>query len=273
MVRGCQYAAVVAAGVTVASAWACGSFEAAPVAEDGGSALDAAGDGGTTPSPAVGPVVLYTFAEGSGTTVKDVSGVEPALDLVIDDPTAVAWNDAGLTLFGGGTRVSSVANATKLEGPCLANGFTAEAWVRPDSASYQGPARILTYSVDVVDTRFFIAAGQKESPTTGDRWVLRVGSTTGEVGVESEGALTTSPHHVVAVVRPGTNAALYVDGVTRASTPLAGAVVLAPAPLAIGGETGAVDRRFTGTYSRVAIHCRAFSTDEVRAAYDAGSGH
>src|SRR5687768_17018209 len=125
MVRGCTFAAFVA--VAVASAWACGSF--GPAAGDGGR--DAAADGGGV-TPGTAPVLLYTFAEGSGTTVKDVSGLEPALDLVIGDPAAVAWSNAGLSLLAGGTRVSSVVPATKLDGACVASGITAEVWVRPD---------------------------------------------------------------------------------------------------------------------------------------------
>jgi hypothetical protein len=269
-----------AAFVAVSSAVACGSFGAAPTTADAGStspdgagAGDAGADRGSSATTDAGPVVLYTFAEGSGTTVKDVSGVAPALDLVIDDQSAAAWSGAGLSLIGSGARVSTVVSATKLDGACIANGFTAEVWVRPDKASYEGPARILTHSVKVDDTRFFIGAGQNSAATASDRWVFRVASAAGDVGVDSVGALTSDLHHVVGVVRPNADATLYVDAVPRATALVASALAWAPAPLVLGGEIGAVDRRFTGTYARVAIHCRAFSAEDVRAAYDAGSGH
>jgi hypothetical protein len=46
-------------------------------------------------SLATGPQVLYTFREGSGTTVHDVSGVGAPLDLEISDGSAVSWISGG----------------------------------------------------------------------------------------------------------------------------------------------------------------------------------
>ncbi|MDO8629767.1 MAG: hypothetical protein Q7R41_04680, partial [Phycisphaerales bacterium] len=48
-----------------------------------------------------GLVALYTFKEGSGTNVTDVSGVGTPLNLVIPNPAAMRW------LPGGGISIDS----------------------------------------------------------------------------------------------------------------------------------------------------------------------
>lgn len=75
-------------------------------------AVDAAPDGGaTTPSSDAGEdapsgritaglAVLYTFREGSGAVVKDVSGLAPQHTLIAQDANAAAWNQEGLTFSG-----------------------------------------------------------------------------------------------------------------------------------------------------------------------------
>lgn len=92
--------------------------------------------------------VLYDFSAGMGGTVFDRSGLIPALDLTINDPTAVTW------LAGGGLSVDSPTAlvtpnpATRLGTALRASeALTVEAWVMPAAGVDQfGPARIVAYS-------------------------------------------------------------------------------------------------------------------------------
>src|SRR5690606_9253249 len=49
---------------------------------------------------------LYTFAEGTGETVRDLSGADAPLNLTISDPSAVRWSEQGLTI-NSSTRILS----------------------------------------------------------------------------------------------------------------------------------------------------------------------
>jgi hypothetical protein len=92
--------------------------------------------------------ILYRFNEGKGAVVRDVSGIEPALDLHVQDTGAVAWREDGLQ-----TR-QAVLIATQRPAERLAtavrasNALTVEAWITPAAVVQPGPARIVTLSRD-----------------------------------------------------------------------------------------------------------------------------
>ena len=105
----------------------------------------AAGVSGEPPAP----LALYTFREGSGPTVKDVSGKGAPLDLVIDSPVAVRWLPGGGLAVTAKVIVASPGPAAKLTAAVKQSGaFTLETWVKPADATQTGPARIVTLSKD-----------------------------------------------------------------------------------------------------------------------------
>jgi len=105
------------------------------------------GAGGTQPSASRtrdGLVALYTF-EGSGATARDVSGVEPALDLNL--------YGSGLSRIPGGIKFSGTDNpiavssgpARKIiEGVKQENQITVEIWMKSTQSCQKGPARLFS---------------------------------------------------------------------------------------------------------------------------------
>ncbi|MCK4471729.1 MAG: hypothetical protein KAW49_08070, partial [Anaerolineae bacterium] len=91
--------------------------------------------------------VLYTFQEGSGTTVHDVSGVDPPLDLTVKDEGNVDWIPGGGLSINSSTIVASAGTATKIINACkTSDEISIEVWVKPADTTQDGPARIVTLS-------------------------------------------------------------------------------------------------------------------------------
>jgi len=109
-----------------------------------------------------GLVVLYTFEEGSGRTVHDVSGAGPPLDLTIEDRWAVSWIPGGGLSIDSPTIVASADAATKVINSCRAvDEISIEAWLKPaDAASGErSPARIVTLSKNKSKRNFSLGQG------------------------------------------------------------------------------------------------------------------
>ena len=66
-----------------------------------------------------GLVALYTFKEGNGNIVHDVSGVGAALDLEVANPAAISWLPDGGISFDAQILVASQDPATKIVEDCL----------------------------------------------------------------------------------------------------------------------------------------------------------
>ena len=110
------------------------------------------------PRVSEGLQVLYTFGEGSGTTIHDVAGVGPSLDLTLESETAVSWIAGGGLSIVSPTRLTSTGPAQKvIDGARASNEITLEAWVKPENQDYDGPARIITLSSDVHHRHFQLA--------------------------------------------------------------------------------------------------------------------
>ena len=76
--------------------------------------------------------VLYTFQEGAGNIVRDVSGIEPRLDLKIVSSSQPLWQ-AGLLKVEAGTLLRSEAPAQKIINACkTTKEITLELWIKPD---------------------------------------------------------------------------------------------------------------------------------------------
>ncbi|MBN1675762.1 MAG: FecR domain-containing protein [Kiritimatiellae bacterium] len=251
------------------------------------------------PSARAGPArtgeglqALYTFREGRGRTVRDVSGIGRPLDLTIPDEQAVQWlPDGGLTVRAP-TLIASQAPAAKITETCRgSNAFSVEVWIRPASVTQggtptTGPARIVTVSaehrVDGLIARNFML-GQ-----WADRYDLRVRTTgtdpAGNPGVSSaRGAARARLTHLVLTRDAAGVVRGYVDGgpvperiavetARETQAPRIGGTLARWDPrlrLALANEF-AEPRAWCGEYHLVAIYCRALSPAEIRAHFNAG---
>jgi hypothetical protein len=234
-------------------------------------ATDDDGDGGPPRPPRVtaGLVALYDFDEGSGTIVRDKSGVPPALDLSGSAP-AMRWVAGGLQLTAA-TQVSSSGNAQKIIAACQATSeVTFEAWVTP-SAAPQGQvgfaARIMQIGND--NNSFNLLVGP-----IGADYRFNIYSASGQAVPTTTGSLATaSLTHLVATRTAGGSATLHVT--TSASSTAVNASQGGGLggwngwPLTLGStQTG--DQPWLGTYHLVAFYARALTAAEVAQNFAAG---
>jgi hypothetical protein len=102
-------------------------------------------EGTNTPERTDGLQVMYTFDEGEGLIVRDVSGVKPAFDLTLDNLVTNKWVPGGIEITGPSV-ITSLEVAEKVFVNCVqANAVTIEMWVEPAMASQTGPATMFTY--------------------------------------------------------------------------------------------------------------------------------
>jgi hypothetical protein len=226
-----------------------------------------------------GLVVLYTFQEGEGTTVHDVSGVGTPLNLVIGDAGAVDWlPDGGLVLKR--TIAATPGPATKVIQACqTSQAVTIEAWLKPALIGQTGPARAVTISVNPGSRN--ITLGQQHGS-----WCIRTRTSQGDgnglpqmPAIPADAAAPLDPimfteprlMHVVYVRNNATSSdAIYVDGALAIDrTSLGGDFSNWDANfrLAVGGEMDN-SRFWEGEMYRVAIYSRAWTAVEVAERYD-----
>ncbi len=220
--------------------------------------------------------VLYTFDEGSGTTVGDTSGVGSPLDLTIDDPSGVDWGNSFMTINGSNEtlKITSGEPAAKLFDALTAtNEITMEAWIIPSNTTQVGPARVMTYSVDTGNRNFTL--GQD-----GDNYQIRLRTPeTGNNGFNpvvdtNDGTLATELTHVVYTrAADGTvNVYLNNENVEISVDTLPGDFSNwdETFEFSLGNEVNG-DRFFQGTYFLAAVYNRALTADEVAQNFNAGA--
>ncbi len=211
-----------------------------------------------------GLMVMYTFDAGKGNTVFDVSNVGKPLNLTINKPQNVTWDDGTLEV-NAATLISSLDQATKISNAIAkSREITIEAWAIPDNDTQSGPARIVTLSKDPTNRNFTL--GQQ-----GDYYDVRLRTTkttnngnkpslSAPAGTLTEGDLT----HVVYTRDAKGEANLYIDSELVASDTIAGDISNWNLDYKFGLAnelTG--DRPWIGTLDLVAVYDQALDANEV----------
>ncbi|MEM7079725.1 MAG: LamG-like jellyroll fold domain-containing protein, partial [Pseudomonadota bacterium] len=223
-------------------------------------------------------VTLYTFDQGAGSTVSDVSGVGAPLDLTIEDLANTArTTDSGLELSAP-TRVSNGVDSSKVyTTPQGNNAISVEAWMVA-AQPQGGPARIVTSSTSASQRNFTL--GQDN-----DRIEMRLRTTSnGNNGSNqtlrsAAGSIVPGTLVHVMFTRDATgDARLYLDGVEADAANIGGDFSNWN-PLydfGLGNEFGAsstsATRDWLGELRLVAIYARALSAAEVAQNFNAGDG-
>ena len=220
--------------------------------------------------------VLYDFAEGSGTTVHDVSGVGSPLNLTIDEATSVRWLPSALavdvpTMIVSATPATKIINAVR-----ASNAITIEAWITPASITQSGPARIVSLSYDLYNRDFTLGQGLWGTlPTTVFDVRLRTTTTnlSGQPSLTSPaGTAHTALTHVVYTRNASGAARLYLDGVLITSATVGGNLSNwnTAYPLLLANElTG--NRPWLGTLHLVAVYGTALDADQVLQNFSVGA--
>jgi uncharacterized repeat protein (TIGR01451 family)/uncharacterized repeat protein (TIGR02543 family) len=234
---------------------------------------DRLGDIDLSPTRVISDLLaLYTFEEGDGTTVHDVSGVGAPLDLTVEDETAVGWIPSGGLSINSSTIVASVVTATKIIETCKGSDeISIEAWIKPANTTLGGPARIVTLSDGAYDRNFTLAQQASAYNTR-----LRTTETNGN-GIPSltAGAVTTGEASHIVYTRDASGVArLYVNGVEVGSRDdISGDFSNWDEGFRFGlaNEFGAA-RAWLGELHLVAIYSRALSQADVIQNFEARAG-
>jgi len=212
---------------------------------------------------------LYTFQEGAGSTVNDVSNVGRALNLNITPLSSVTW------LNGGGINISnsvSITNsgASKIIDACkVSNAISVEAWLATASVAQNGPARLVSLSSNTTNRNFTLAQEN-------DRYDVRLRTTaTDNNGTPSltvpASTVKTDLTHTIYTRDAAGNASIYVDGVPQVVGNIGGNLsnwnngynlILA------NEATG--DRPWLGQLFLAAVYCEALSAAQVSQNFAAG---
>lgn len=233
----------------------------------------------TLPAPGTritaGLAALYTFQEGAGQEIKDVSGVGQALPLRIMDASAVKWTNGGLQIERP-VRITSQAPARKIYDACRAtNEITLEAWVMPANVTQDGPARLISISKNKVERNITLGQGLwgNEAP---DRYMVRLRTTETSANglpavVSPPGTVTTTLSHVVYTRSSSGRATLYVNGQARGVLTVRGNFDNwdSAMTLMVANELSD-DRPWLGFFKLAAVYSRALSMAEVLHNYEAG---
>jgi hypothetical protein len=219
-------------------------------------------------------IALYTFKEGTGETIHDISGIEPAVDLRIADTSATHWTAGGLSIDSV-TEIRSTANADKINNAIAsANALSAEAWLKPANTNQSGPARIVSLSHDPRYRNFTL--GQSAT-----RFSVRLHTTTNsengtpEFQTPLDTATTELTHVVFTWDVSSQRASIYVNGqlASQSETIFTGDLSFTPYELVLANEINIDDnspRIWLGEMFLVALYDRALNQDEILQHYDAG---
>ena len=227
-----------------------------------------------------GPIVFYTFETvENDTIVKDVSGVEPIIDLVMTDGVSKIADRNGVVIENyDESYTHGLYSIDVPEGlnEAIQNNFafTIEFWGKPTSVE-QWDARLVTYSLDGGHRNFTLLL-QYAAFETRVRTI-----TNGNNGYNfpwQTADVLTEPVpeiHVVWTFDEGEEN-LYYDGDFLESNNEHGPDISNWDPtykLIIGVEDNNTDtrRQYEGDVYMVAIYDRALSEEEVKANYDAGN--
>ena len=218
-----------------------------------------------------GLVVLYDFEEGSGTTVNDVSGNGPPLNLTISDSDDATWIDGGGISINASTIISSSSAASKINTAVQASSsITLEVWVKCANTTQDGPARILTFSKNTGKRNFTL--GQEDD----DYRVRLTTSSTNTNGLpefasSNNTVNTSSIQHIVYTLDASGNEKFYINGALDETGTRSGHLHDWDGSwdLAIGNEM-TNNRSWLGEIYLAAVYDRSLSATEVNQNYQHG---
>lgn len=231
------------------------------------------------PRTSDGLLALYTFGDADENLVRDVSGVEPPLDLTVVTPEAVDWPSGGGILLRDAALLASAEPAAKITAACReSGGITLEAWLTPSTLRQWGPARIVTISQGPSYRNITLGMGGYGDPGAagGGRYLGRIRTTV--LGLNGLPPLETAPGsappgltHLVLTRAPDGTTRIYLDAVVRAAGMTPGDLHTWDENyrLALGNEFGS-DRKWFGTLHLVALYGRALNAEEVSINFRAG---
>ena len=216
-----------------------------------------------------GLLVLYTFRQSQENTIPDVSGVEPKVDLVIENGKNATIQN-GVLKINGSVSIHSQNNASALtKAISQTNEVTVEAWIQSENLAQAGPARIVTISKNPNERN--LTLGQE-----GDHFDVRLRTTrTSTNGLPSlssaKKTVEKKLQHVVYTRDRFGTAKLLIDGRLVEEKKVPGDLRNwnGSYQLGLANEHGG-DRVWKGSLHLVAMFNRSLSFENVQQHYRAG---
>jgi len=196
-----------------------------------------------------GLVAAYSFDEGSGTTVNDLSGNNNNGTALNTTWTSVAKFGNALA-FNGTTSLVTISDSATLH---LTTGMTLEAWVDP--ANGPGGWRDVIYKGN---DNYYLEGSSDSGPPAG-------GGTFGGSNSNVKGAslLTPGSWSHLAITYDGSILRLYVNGSQVASQARTGSIATSTNPLQIGGDS-IFGQYFIGTIDEVRVYNVPLSQSQIQ---------
>ena len=198
------------------------------------------------PPPVPGLVAAYSFHEGSGSGVTDLSPYGNNGQI-----SGATWTSAGYfgpaLMFDGNDDLVSIPDAPSLD---LSTRMTLEAWVYPISV---GGWRDVIYKAN---NAYWLAGSSDPSsaPSTGGAF---------SDALKAAGPLPLGTWSHLAAAHNGTQLLLYVNGAQVASKPESDLIPITSLPLTIGGDA-IYDQFWHGRIDEVRVYNRALTPAEIQ---------
>ncbi len=224
-----------------------------------------------------GLLVEYRFEEATGTKVRDVSGAQPPLDLIIENTSAVNWISGGLGIHSP-TTLNSVAPARRVtERIRKTRQFAIEAWIRPANLNQDGTARLLGISNGATMRNFTLGQGLWPGEPS-DTFNVRTRTTHTDLDgnpmlTTPAGAAMTGIQHVVYTRAQDGTTCLFVNAVLKCTGNTLGTMDNWDSSyhMVVANELGAT-RPWLGDLFLMAVYDTALSAKQVESNFRAGSG-
>ena len=263
-----QIAATFLAGI---QEWADNRVEEEPAVQAVVSAVTSMADAQEASGTRIEDAVIahFAFMEGAGDTTTDTSGVGTPIVLQIE---GMVWEPNGGLRNQNGKAQASLADSQKLFNRLTASGqYSVEAWVTADNNDQDGPARIVSYSLDTGQRNFTMGqnalyyAFRNRSANTGLNGTPQLEALQREV--------STALQHVTMTFDPVNGRRIFVDGDLLESENVADTLDWDDQQLLVLGNETTDNRLWQGVLHMVAIHERALTEAEVAQNFDVGLGN
>ena len=204
----------------------------------------------TTAPPAAGLISAYSFNEGTGSILADVSGNNN--NGAISNAT---WNASGrygaALSFNGSTSRVDIAHSASLD---LTTGLTMEAWVRPTTLNSWRAILIKEQTGDLVYGLYANTNNNRPSAH------VFIGAKTDTRGIAK---LPVNAWTHLAATYDGSVLRLYVNGAQVSTRTIGGNILTSTSPLRIGGDSFASEY-FNGLIDEVRIYNRPLTATEIQ---------
>ncbi len=224
-------------------------------------------------------IALYEFKTGSGNTVFDTSGVDPAADLTLAGSrgTDFDWVGGWGVVFKTPTAKAQASTTTsrKFQQLITATGeYSIEAWAIPGNTT-QEDARIISYSGST-NARNFTLGQNLYNYEFFSRSTATGANGTPQLATDDDAErLQAALQHVVVTFDPVNGRRIYVNGEFTGDMDGAGGGTLADwdnsFAFVLGNEVSN-NRPWSGVLRLVAVHNRALTAAQVKQNFEAGVG-